>query len=498
MLSNLTKIKSHAEALGFGTVEECLQQVLSSSSDLEFAQDEDGTNKRIQFTKRRRRRRSTSSSNTPGDTVLLSMTPDDDDVENMKHTGTIRIIPPNKNRTSKQQQQMYDLSAAIRLGQDDLDSEKIQSGDILTAYTFAYDATGDFGNPLLTFTLESATNQKKNQSPTIPFSSLQVGQGPFTGQVVRVSSKAGASFVDLNVSKLKPSQSKNQQSQSQGQPVLGMLRFFDDSSSNNKGSQTTQNNKGQKQKGNNQKKSKKEATIDDLFVFDDEDEDDDDYFDGKETIEDVTDMFVVEEDGSLFMLDQQTGEKTLLDTITDEDEEDEQEEEEEEEEDELAGLSPQERLGAISEMLGREEEVSTSKKKRPNQYKEGEEVQVYIQSVFPQSGRFMVCLDPSLCQAAQVQKQKKTIDKRKSKLNMQDISSCIGMECTGEIQAKSKTGTWYYVLPTSDGIHLPIGIANPIHDDHHSSFSKGDTVHVRIDGIDETRGQLTMTLLAAE
>ena len=458
---------------------------------MEFAQDEDGTNKRIQFAKRRRRRRSTSSSNTPADTVLLSMMPDDDDDENMKHTGTIRVIPPNKSRSSKQQQQMYDLSAAIRLGQDDLDSKKIQSGDILTAYTFAYDATGDFGNPLLTLTLESATNQKKNQSPTIPFSSLQVGQGPFTGQVVRVSSKAGASFIDLNVSKLKPSQSKKQQSQSQGQPVLGMLRFFDDSSLNHEKSPTTHNNKEKKKKGNNQKKSKKDATIDDLFVFDDDDDDDD----GKETMEDVTDMFVVEEDGSLFMLDEQTGEKILLDTITDEDE---QEEEDEEDDDEFAGLSPQERLGAISEMLGKEEEVSTSKKKRPNQYKEGEEVQVYIQSVFPQSGRFMVCLDPSSCQAAQEQKQKKMIDKRKSKLNLQDISSCVGMECTGKIQAKSKTGTWYYVLPTSDGIDLPIGIANPIHDDLHSSFSKGDTVNVRIDGIDETRGQLSMTLLSTE
>jgi len=40
---------------------------------------------------------------------------------------------------------------------------------------------------------------------------------------------------------------------------------------------------------------------------------------------------------------------------------------------------------------------------------------------------------------------------------------------------------------------LPVGVAAP--GDDSSTISQGDTVRVRLDGIDESRGQLAMTVL---
>jgi hypothetical protein len=87
----------------------------------------------------------------------------------------------------------------------------------------------------------------------------------------------------------------------------------------------------------------------------------------------------------------------------------------------------------------------------------------------------------------------------------------VGNVYDGVVKAKSKTGNWYYVQPTRvDGAvgegaeggasSLPVGIANfPAQVEggeiHHASYSAEDRVRVRLEGIDERRGQLALTLL---
>mmetsp|Transcript_8711 Transcript_8711/g.19551 ORF Transcript_8711/g.19551 Transcript_8711/m.19551 type:complete len:366 (+) Transcript_8711:138-1235(+) len=146
----------------------------------------------------------------------------------------------------------------------------------------------------------------------------------------------------------------------------------------------------------------------------------------------------------------------------------------------------------------------------------GDEIKVYIKAVSPQSGRFMVTLDPSIKNKKPKDlKREKQADKRKERLLSKqisevDIQSLIGNEYDAIVKAKSKTGDCYYVQPFVEGEEdvngLPVGIANFVVDSDdregeegqgskHDSYSAGDRVRVRLEGIDEKRGQLAMTLL---
>lgn len=144
--------------------------------------------------------------------------------------------------------------------------------------------------------------------------------------------------------------------------------------------------------------------------------------------------------------------------------------------------------------------------------KAGDEIQVYVKAVSPQSGRFMVTLDPSIKKPKDLKREKQA-DKRKERLSKQipqeDIQSLIGNEYDGIVKAKSKTGDCYYVQPFVEGegeatSGLPVGIANFVAElegedgdgsSKHASYSAGDKVRVRLEGIDEKRGQLALTLL---
>lgn len=142
----------------------------------------------------------------------------------------------------------------------------------------------------------------------------------------------------------------------------------------------------------------------------------------------------------------------------------------------------------------------------------GDEIQVYVKAVSPQSGRFMVTLDPSIKDKKPKDlKREKQASKRKDRLskqiNQEDIRSLIRNEYEGVVKAKSKTGNWYYVQPCmeeeggEDAVTLPVGVATfskPSKDGGegtHGSYSEGDRVRVRLEGIDENRGQLALTLL---
>ena len=150
----------------------------------------------------------------------------------------------------------------------------------------------------------------------------------------------------------------------------------------------------------------------------------------------------------------------------------------------------------------------------------GDEIQVYIRAVSPQSGRFMVTLDPSIKdKKAKDMKLEKRADKRKerllsNKISQEEIQSLIGKVFDGIVQAKSKVGNWYYVQPCVDSndefacdVSWPVGVANARSEvttgggedgsgnTHCDSYSVGDHVRVRLEGIDERRGQLSLTLL---
>jgi hypothetical protein len=74
---------------------------------------------------------------------------------------------------------------------------------------------------------------------------------------------------------------------------------------------------------------------------------------------------------------------------------------------------------------------------------------------------------------------------------MERIMELKGTECDGIVQATSKTGNWCYVKPSIED--LPVGIA--MLPSGGSAVSKGDAVRVQIHGIDESRGQLAMTVI---
>ena len=136
-------------------------------------------------------------------------------------------------------------------------------------------------------------------------------------------------------------------------------------------------------------------------------------------------------------------------------------------------------------------------------FEAGDAIDVYIKAVSPQSGRFMVTQDSSIKNKKQKDvKMEKEADKRKDRLSSKfslDITSVIGNEYDGVVKAQSKSGNWCYVQPIvgeEEGFDLPVGVASTSEgQDNNTSYSSGDSVRVRVDGIDEMRGQLSLTLL---
>ena len=199
------------------------------------------------------------------------------------------------------------------------------------------------------------------------------------------------------------------------------------------------------------------------------------------------------DDGStIFSIAPETGDKSTIGSLDDEIHEDQ--------DDLFAGITAQERLDAIGEMID-DEGFSTPEAQT------GDEMDVYIQSVSPQSRRFTVSLTkPSLSSKNNDKKQQKLAKKRLSKLSEDDtlrkMEELAGTECNGVVKAVSKSGDWFYVAPEIDeDEHLPqVGVAHPIQESEtdFSAIVAGTRVRVRLEGIDEKRGQLSMSLLGME
>eukprot|EP00957_Ditylum_brightwellii_P211691 15366470-Ditylum_brightwellii.AAC.1 len=383
----------------------------------------------------------------------------------------------------------------------------------------------------------SLTNNKSRNIEWDLNKDLKVGDGPFKATVVKVSMKSRAVFVDCGVGK--PNAKKN--GKNDVSKVLGMLRL-DDLLKKAMGEEVEMDMEmdiaadamSQEEEDvieaalgdwgdyddDYEEDDDDTLSVDDLFMDEDEDED-------EEIIEDVTDSFEVGEDGTLSSIDPNTGEKTLL-VASDE----ESDEDDDDEEDAFSGMSPQERLDAIGRMLDneqkalqreeKEEQEQQSQKEHPSSQTHaqnshanatpmflsvGEEIDIYIKAIYPQSGRFMVTVDSSIQgRKAKDIKHEREVEKRMMKLAGEDgeglgkILNCVGLECDGVVRAKSKAdedGRWYVqpLVSKANGGPLPVGVATLGDGVGLEGLESGDEIRVKIEGIDEGRGQLALTIL---
>lgn len=384
---------------------------------------------------------------------------------------------------------------------------------------------------------------------------LKVGDGPYKAKVIRLSTRSGAAFVDVGVGRPVGKQKGGGMAR-----VLGMLRFDDlvkatlsddeasmelwdvKSTMSDEEAQLIEESMLYEGDWDDDDEDEEDddddniMTVEDLFEighdeYNEEDEDEDDW---AEEEMDITHL-VRTEDGVMSYKDPDTGETIVLSEVEhDADEEDDSDDDNEDEVDEdlFKNMSPDARLDMISKIMNDrekqedDEEISdkesfeededdvdldvgksfaipsTRDSFQPAFVTVGDEVEVYIKSVFKQSGRFMVTLDASSVKGRKAKDIKKETDAEKKLARlveqvdggMQRILDLKGTECDGVVQATSKAGDWCYVQPNIDD--LPVGVAK-LQQEGHTSISKGDKVRVRMDGIDETRGQLAMAIISS-
>eukprot|EP00558_Chaetoceros_sp_UNC1202_P004892 CAMPEP_0197246206 /NCGR_PEP_ID=MMETSP1429-20130617/10724_1 /TAXON_ID=49237 /ORGANISM="Chaetoceros sp., Strain UNC1202" /LENGTH=552 /DNA_ID=CAMNT_0042706821 /DNA_START=71 /DNA_END=1729 /DNA_ORIENTATION=+ len=447
---------------------------------------------------------------------FVQFQPSGDDAERMVHTGTTFQLPQkDKYQTFSMPDIVQPLSAAVRISQADAESGRFQTGMECNAFVHTYDAKGDNGSPLLTCAIDPPRGQIRNQMKRRAYvkrqidakqtrktndevigsggaerdlNELKVGDGPYTAAVVRVSTRAGAAFVDLGVHRQMGKKSGGGTAK-----VLAMLRF--DDIVDNMSSEDTDPEAALIEASLLEGSDEEELfTVEDLFMDEEEEVD-----------EDVTDMYSIDEDGTVSAVDTSTGETKIIGSANSEDDDDDDDSEEEDDDNMFAGMSPEERLRAIGEMLEAEEPAKrveskkTAAAKVDSRLKQGDKIDVYVRAVFPQSGRFMVTLNPAIKgRKMKDMKREKEAEKRLERLTskmgggdgLQDILSSIGLIMEGSVKAKSNTGDWYYVQPDVEG--FPVGIAKS---DVQGALTPGQKAKIRIDGIDETRGQLALTIL---
>lgn len=457
----------------------------------------------------------------------------------MQHTGMFRV---RRNENDKKKPySSVPLSAALRVSQRAVDQGIITNDSIHDAVVLHLDETGDGGSPLMTLSLNPTRQQVRDrlklkaagkrhffrnqlqplvEDADITFSDLKVGNGPIKAKVASISTRSGAAFVDCGVERLTKDGNVR---------VFGMLRFDDivesalkQDESNTVIFQSTMSDEeaqliedaiydNEDEDWEEEDEDDDEGTtVEDLMFFADDDDD------GEEEEMDITHL-ISTEDGVTSYRDPETGESVVISDASSPDEDFDDEEDDEEEGDLFKNMSPDERLDMISQIMndreqpveinlddeGDDEEGSSGATSisfhsyEPSMFKIGDEVDVYIKSVSKQSGRFMVTLDPSVRgRKAKDMKKESEAEKKLSRLaeklgGLERIMELEGTECDGIVQAISNTGDWCYVKPAIDD--LPVGVAKLSSED--ITVTKGDAVRVRIDGIDETRGQLAMTVI---
>jgi len=223
--------------------------------------------------------------------------------------------------------------------------------------------------------------------------------------------------------------------------------------------------------------------------------------------EDTANLFSRNDDGSITYNDPETGE-TLVASEGDDEYEDMMMMKSLIEDDLTSGSDEQEVIPSISESEPKvkkdstlADEVSNRKPKlRSKRLQVGEYIEVYVSNVSKQSNQFRVTTNPLVKgqKAKDIKKEagtKKKLDRLKKSVggNLNRIYALKGTECEGIVKAASKTGDWVYVQPELED--LPVGIGALGNGDLRD-LSAGDSVRVRISGIDEERGQLSMEVIS--
>ena len=524
-----------------------------------------------------------------------------DDIGTLTHTGWIRALKDEKSVQGEEGEQKLQrkysnlpLSACVRVSQkDDLDTGRVQEGQILPAVLFDYDKIGDGGSPLLTLSLNAASGGRQRlkikpdkrykvlkRKPKHQFNELSIGDGPYRAKVVKLIGNKQKALVDLGVGRELSSAGGN------AVQVLGTLQFKDsvELEEDNIPEQSSSFVEFDDE-DDYELENLIVSSLDELDALDDEDDEEEDIvgellslrkgsfapgtFEAGEVEEDISDQYTVDENGNLVFNDPETGETTMVeDTEMEDDEEDDLEEDdlEEEEEDSDAGggdidddisdesmaglfsqnedgsityndpdtgetmtvsegddeyadmmivkslidddLSPKsnERVATRSELEPQHENdiIQTANvaqpKLRSKRLTVGEYIEVYISNVSKQSNQFQVTTNARVKgqKAKDIKKEagtKKKLDRLRKSFggNLNRINSLKGTECEGIVKAASKTGDWVYVQPGLED--LPVGIG-ALENRDLGDLSAGDNVRVRISGIDEERGQLSMDVLS--
>ena len=447
---------------------------------------------------------------------------DNGDNRRMVHSGTTFQIATEKEKyqtiATLDTSTVQPLSAAVRISHADEVGSRITNGMECNAFVHSYESEGDNGSPLLICSIDPPREQIRDQVKRRAYisrkisksnndikmiksfdgesmrdlKSLKSGDGPFQATVVRVSERAGAAFVDLGVSRQKGKKHGGGKAR-----VLGMLRFEDGA---------VQEDDSEFEELKSSECTGEEAALIEASILEGFNDDDDDH-DEQTFEEDVSNMYSVDEDGNISFIDPVTLKSTTIGSIDDDSIEveygDDNDDDKDDDDDIFVGMSPEERLSAIGDLLAESEKQET-KADSPNIIQKslqvGDEVEVYIQGVFPQSGRFMVTTKNQVKKMKDV-KQERMADKRlerlASKLGGDDglelIKNSIGKEMEGEIKAISKAGDWYYVHPISEE-GLPVGLG-PCLCTLDEPLKAGDKVLICIDGIDYQRGQMSLKII---
>jgi hypothetical protein len=440
---------------------------------------------------------------------LLQFIEGEDNV--MMHTGKTRV----KIDSGPGSFRLEPMSAALRVSQRVIDSGSIATGSIHQGSFVGIDPMGDAGLPLLKASLNVPNDIKsrkisRSQSPSIEGKALEhnlnellPGQGPFVGRVVHISGRSGAAFIDIGVGRT----SKRQSADNKGMTrVLGMLRFDDLVRDMSSSAEAFMNDA-------DDEVNRVEEALNSMEYIEDDDRDIDvsgdeegDIFsdftmdelfegEGEEIVEDISHLVTLE-GGKYTFRDPDSGESIDLgglyedgdQIVVDDDQED----------DFFAGLTPSERLEKLGDIMD-DDEQSDSDDQGTATLRIGDSIGVYIQAVSKQSGRFMVTTrssGPNMKELKQEIKSNKNLERLLTRFDgeMNNILTLVGEEGEGIVKAISKTGDWLYVQPQFRD--LPVGVAQVTSDIPLTSLSEGDNVRIRLDGIDEFRGQLSMTVIA--
>lgn len=372
------------------------------------------------------------------------------------------------------------VSAALRISSTETVPEP---GTEMFAIVWDFEPEGDAGFPLVTLSLTPPVNQQR--SPVTKEKALPIGHR-LRGVVSKLT--RGGVFVECL-----PSQQRKT-------PMRGILKYRDARLP------AEPSEYYEMKEGNDD--SKRAGTIDDLFESNNEDEEDEDddeeqdlsaLFDNveDEDEEDITDMFQQNEDGSLSFTNPETGLVETIEMLDEDDEGEDDEEEEIEESDDAEEFSLAETFdeSSAAEDNSKPAVMTRYRNVRVNI---GDQVDVFVKSHSPNQRQLFLTMDPTVKDLPKkARRQLDNVSKRTERLAKRlggytAIRKLRGMECEGVVKATSNMGDRrLYIQPNED---LPVGVATcaaELLDD----LQQGDSVKVRLDGLDEQRGQLAMHVL---